>query len=188
MNDRPPYHEQNEADFLATTKRIEEALVLLRCDKAKKATEKGLAKLSGCSRGTLRNRKWPLRELKAIQLGRNESKEESSDAKPATNSPATVHVDEKKTLEEQLRKSRSEIAVWVDKHAQLNRRCRALKRSNEVVNKLKVAAEERVKELEDNLARANAALEKERSKNVVVPFNANNVNPRKRTSGASQAS
>jgi hypothetical protein len=173
INNKPPYYKQNEADFLAITKLIEGALARLRRDKTKKATEKNLAKLAGCSRGTLRNRKWPLLELEAIKVERNESNEKSSDAEPAANSAATVHVDEKKTVEEQLRKSRSEIAVWVDKHAQLNRRCRALKRSNEVVNRLKVAAEERVKELEDNLARTNAALQKERSKNVVVPMKSN---------------
>ena len=183
---KAPYDQRNEADSTAITNRINEALAFLWSDKTKKATEKELAGLASCSRGTLRNRVWPLSELEAIKQARKASTEPSPNEGTETEESLGVQIDEKKVLEEALRKSRSEIALWVDNYAQLESHCSKLQRAHDVVKGLKTAAEQRVTKLEADLARANAALEKERSKNVVIPIKRNTKRDRSTISGRTQ--
>lgn len=65
-----PFEEKNEKDFIEITEQINKALEKIEKDISIPATEMQLAKLSKVSRGTLRNRIWPIDRLKQIKLER----------------------------------------------------------------------------------------------------------------------
>src|SRR5436190_1649422 len=71
-----PYDGRNAADFLQIGKNISLALDQIAVDKTIPATEESLANLAGCSRGTLRNRQWPLVRLREIKQARKTETEE----------------------------------------------------------------------------------------------------------------
>jgi DNA-binding GntR family transcriptional regulator len=68
---RAPYDDRNKADFNEITQNIKAALKVLERDPGIPVTEASLAELAKCSRGTLRNRVWPLERLGAIKVSRN---------------------------------------------------------------------------------------------------------------------
>lgn len=111
-----PFDARNAEDFDAITTAINLALAQLRAEPKLKPTEETLAKLAGCSRGTLRNRDWPIQSLKAIKSERKTKKATDAANKaavvPAKKTPTTEHKD-------QLRLSRDEALRWKLKYDEL---------------------------------------------------------------------
>lgn len=106
-----PFDERNQQDFMLVTKRIQDALEKMTQDRRIKRTEVNLAKLASCSRGTLRNRQWPMEQLQKL-------KEEIRTAKQEVE-PEPRAVREKARIEryrEQLMKNRDELLFWKYKH------------------------------------------------------------------------
>ncbi|MCT7307121.1 hypothetical protein [Ralstonia wenshanensis] len=109
-----PFDERNQQDFLLVTKRIQDALEKMANDRRLKRTETNLAKLAGCSRGTLRNRKWPMMRLHELKSEAREAKGEEE--------PEPRAIREKSRIDryrEQLSKNRDELLAWKYKHDEL---------------------------------------------------------------------
>jgi len=99
---------KNASDFDAMTQAIEEALNKIERDRRLKPTQTSLAKLAGCTRGTLNNRGWPLTRLSDIKRVRNQKREaeKSTEQKVAA---AKAELETSK-LKKQLQLSRTENA------------------------------------------------------------------------------
>lgn len=127
---KAPYDTRNQLDYEAVTKKIAHALEILENDTSIPATEIKLAELADCSRGTLRNRVYPLVRLRKIKQSRfkkqNKPKLSSLTAQQLTD--VNIHISDKRILKEQLEKSRSEIAVWVTKFLELEKDVKRLER------------------------------------------------------------
>lgn len=168
---KAPYDERNQADYLAISNNIEVALNLIAADLTIPATEMSLAELAGCSRGTLRNRIYPLERLKAIKSLRAERRKASKRSvciTPAHQVTAEVQVDEKRRLQEQLHKSRSETAVWVKKHSDLEREVKHLNRLKDVLLQGKKLLEEKVEELKGLLQEKDTLTADEKEKKLFL--------------------
>jgi hypothetical protein len=166
-----PYDARNQADYLLISNSIEAALNLMGIDPTVPATEASLAKLAGCSRGTLRNRKYPLERLKAIKVRRAEQRKGKN--RPVRITPAhrvavEVHIDEKKILQGQLEKSRCEIAVWVNKYSDLENEVKKLYRVRNVLQEGKKLLEEQIEELKKSLRATETATANESEKKLVL--------------------
>jgi hypothetical protein len=125
---KAPYDERNDADFERIGKNISLALEKIANDPSVPATEQSLANLAGCSRGTLRNREWPLIRLREIK------RERKSEAQRVKARPKRKR---EKTKEEELvalvNASRTEAARWFDKYSDAEAEKRKLKRANELL-------------------------------------------------------
>lgn len=113
------YDDRNRADYEAITKRLGAALEKLEVDSNLPATEKALAKMARCSRGTLRARIWPLERLREIKRKRKDAVEKSSAQRRRLSDEARLsaerHVDEKRSLTEELARADAETAEWVER-------------------------------------------------------------------------
>jgi hypothetical protein len=103
---RLPFDERNEQDFEDLTRRILDALALIRKDPSIPATQEKLAKLAECTRKTLHNRGWPITELKKIK----EERKAGKDGKRKTTTvehrlSAKQHVEREKLLIGQIKES-----------------------------------------------------------------------------------
>ena len=97
---------KNASDFDAMTQAIEKALNKIERDRRLKPTQESLAKLAGCTRGTLNNRAWPLTRLADIKRARaRERKGEKSTEPKAVAAKAELEADK---LKNQLQLSRTE--------------------------------------------------------------------------------
>lgn len=134
---RLPYDERNARDYSLITQNIDDALEKLKENLNLPATEVVLAKLAGCSRGTLRNRVYPIEKLKEIKIARAEKEDKPRTVRitSAQRIEVNIHIEEKKILAEQLKQSRSEIGVWVNKYFELERSYNHLERSLELLKK-----------------------------------------------------
>lgn len=162
-----PYDERNAKDYDGMTKRIEAALEIIEDDETVPATEAELCKLAKCSRGTLRNRKWPLEQLKAIKKARKEKSdpehdEDSSDGRTVNE----ILTEENKKLKEQLDKSRTEAAEWVDKYQNMVQENKKLRRANNIL----AVSRQKLKEAVGEYERQFGKLDRGQGENVVVPF------------------
>lgn len=153
---KAPYDERNEADYRAISNKIEIALNLIAADLTIPATEASLAELAGCSRGTLRNRVYPLERLKSLKQLRTKNRR-TARISPAHRIAVEVHIDEKKNLREQLNKSRSEVAVWVSKYSDLEREVKKLQRLKDVLLKGNRLLEEQNQKLREFLEEHNSS-------------------------------
>jgi hypothetical protein len=143
-----PYDERNEADFRDMSVRIAEALERLEIDLTIPATEESLAGLAGCSRGTLRHRGWPLKRLKEIKQSRKEKKdEEGGDIPPGEVDIVEILSRDKKSLLDQLKKSRGEVALWVEKYRQLEEETKKLRRLITMLQEAKKSLEDKLKKV-----------------------------------------
>lgn len=106
-----PFDERNQQDFMLVTKRIQDALELMANDRRLKRTETNLAKLAGCSRGTLRNRQWPMEQLQKLKDEARVAKENVEVEPRATREKARIE-----RYREQLMKNRDELLFWKYKH------------------------------------------------------------------------
>lgn len=116
-----PFDERNQQDFMLVTKRIQDALELMANDRRLKRTETNLAKLAGCSRGTLRNRRWPMEQLQKLKEDARATKEQVEVEPRATREKAQVE-----RYREQLVKNRDELLFWKYKHDALRDRVETL--------------------------------------------------------------
>lgn len=157
---KAPYDEQNKADYLVISNNIEAALNIISTDLNISATEKSLAKLAGCSRGTLRNRVYPLEKLRYIKKQRSEKLKagrKSSRITSAHRVAVEVHIDDKKKLLAQLDESRAQVAVWVKKYSDLEITYKRTCRVKEFFEKGKNLLEAEVKELKALLKENNSS-------------------------------
>jgi chromosome segregation ATPase len=140
-----PFDERNQQDFLDVTGRIEAALEAMRNDRRLKKTEANLAKLSQCSRGTLRNRGWPIETLRKLKL----------ESKATTEASAAVTQEREETrvarYKQQLALSRDELMSWKFKHDDLALRVETLQGQNRGYASRVEALEARIRELERRL-------------------------------------
>ena len=128
LKQKAPYDEKNAADFERISKNISLALEKIANDSLIPATEQSLADLAGCSRGTPRNREWPLIRLREIK------RERKSEGQPVK----TPHEHEREKSKEaelaaSLKASRTEAARWFDKYREVETDNRKLKRGNELL-------------------------------------------------------
>lgn len=168
---KAPYDERNQADYLAISNNIEVALNLIATDHTVPATEVSLAELAGCSRGTLRNRVYPLARLRAIKNGRAEQRKltkRSARVTAAQRVAVEVHIDEKIRLQAQLDKSRFETAVWVNKHTDLERKFKKLNRMKDVLLEGKTLLEKQVEELKELLRLEQTAAANENETKLIL--------------------
>ena len=166
-----PYDQKNKDDYRDITKRIEAALKKIKGDKTIPATEAELCKLAKCSRGTLRNRKWPLEQLKEIKKKRKEQKD--AKRKRITRAHLTaveVHIEDNNKLEDQLEKSRTEIAVWFHKFKNIEEENKKLRRANKALQTARQQLQKQVDEYQRQSDGSRPALEPGQVENVVVPF------------------
>ncbi|MFC4927917.1 MULTISPECIES: hypothetical protein [Delftia] len=99
---------KNARRFDAMTQAIEDALKKIESDRRLKTTEESLAELVGCSRGTLRNRGWPLTQLGDIKTAREQKRDADKSEQPK---PAAAKAEsETDRLKNQLQLSRTENA------------------------------------------------------------------------------
>ena len=130
-----PFDGRNAEDFFEITKKIQEALDLIRKDKQLPPTKSTLARLSGVHRNTLRHRAlmscppehlgkkgaatygWPYSALSEISVARERSKIREAEEAPQE---ATLE-DKLSMLEQQLAKSRHQVSVWFNRTIDLKR-------------------------------------------------------------------
>lgn len=136
---------RNQSDFVEMTKSINSALDRIRNDSRLKPTIANLAKTADCAPGTLRNRKWPLSELKKIKELRNKviNQSEEETVKPSE----LTELSRIDRYREQIDMAREETLRWKNKHDDLLTRLRRTDSTNRALG-------ERIAELELNLREA----------------------------------
>lgn len=152
-----PFDERNQQDFMLVTKRIQDALELMANDRRIKRTETNLARLADCSRGTLRNRQWPMEQLRKLKEDARTAKEQVEVEPRATREKAQVE-----RYREQLMKNRDELLFWKYKHDALRDRVETLESQRDTYKK-------RAEDLEAQL-RSIAAGNSRKSSGKVLPF------------------
>lgn len=166
---KAPYDERNEADYRELTRKIRAGLEVLRKNPKIPATEKSLAKLSKCNRGTLRKRAWPLEGLRVIKRERKKAaqgdQEDTSSKQPTAEE---IHLEDKKKLIEQLDMSRAENGRLFYELQEEQSKRKGLERVVEVLKAAKTALEQRVSELERECAKQKGA--RAQTKGIVVEF------------------
>jgi phosphatidate phosphatase PAH1 len=166
-----PYDERNEKDYANITKRIEAGLEKIKTDETVPATGAELCKLAKCSRGTLRNREWPLERLKEIKKKRKEKKARKRNRITRDHLTAVeVHVEDKNKLKDQLKKSRTEAAVWFHKFQNMEAENKRLRRANNHLQSTKQHLQEQLDETQRELLKLKPATEGVQAESVVVPF------------------
>ncbi|HWT03142.1 MAG TPA: hypothetical protein VN256_23020 [Pyrinomonadaceae bacterium] len=167
-----PYDEQNAADFREMTTKIDSALRTIEEDPKIPATEKELARLAGCSRGTLRYRAYPLQRLKNIKLERKR-KCEGVNPEEATREVKTAEEllrEEKATLQQQLHNSRTEVAIWVQKHQELKDEHSRTLRANQLFKAERQTLREENGRLKQRVKELEAAQGIRPANDVIIPF------------------
>lgn len=106
-----PFDERNQQDFMLVTKRIQNALEQMANDRRLKRTETNLARLAACSRGTLRNRLWPMEQLQKLKEEARTAKEQVEVEPRATREKSQVE-----RYRVRLMKNRDELLFWKYKH------------------------------------------------------------------------
>ncbi|MBP0597760.1 hypothetical protein J8I26_06585 [Herbaspirillum sp. LeCh32-8] len=170
------FDQRNVADFDVLTKRIFAALEKMAADRKEKRTQANLAALSGCTRGTLRNRKWPLEALDKLVEEAKQYKIEKAKAKEAPPRSAK-DITQVERLQEQLGKNRDELLMWKFKHDDLKK---AMKTIEGQRDRWKNIAEKYEAELKA-LKLASAA--SSQTKAQVIPFASASPAPSDTTKG-----
>jgi hypothetical protein len=165
-----PYDDRNEDDYRELTQRISAALLKIEYDPKIRPSQKNLAKFAECSRGTLRNRKWPLERLAEIKRQRKEKSKGKGSDRPNKDADAEIHLEDKRKLLEQLDNARKETAIWVDKYDEKERSYKKVARANDMLKAAKLALEQRVLHLERELAELKGHQEGDKNPGVVVSF------------------
>lgn len=152
-----PFDARNQQDFMLVTKRIQDALELMANDRRLKRTETNLARLAGCSRGTLRNRQWPMEQLQKLKTDARATKEQVEVEPRATREKAQVE-----RYREQLMKNKDELLFWKYKHDALRDLVETLESQRDVYKR-------RSEDLEAQL-RSIATGNSRKSSGKVLPF------------------
>jgi DNA polymerase III delta prime subunit len=166
-----PYDERNALDYLEMSKRIADALEEIEHDSGIPVTEQELAKRARCSRGTLRNRRYPLERLQSIKAKRKEI--ESNKSRKITREhriAVDVHIEDKNMLLAQLKNSRTEVAVWFNKFTESDSEKNKSLRINELLLKENKALKERIGELLRKIDDQGVVPNTESTKDVIIPF------------------
>jgi bisphosphoglycerate-independent phosphoglycerate mutase (AlkP superfamily) len=153
-----PFDERNQRDFMLVTKRIQDALEQMANDGRLKKTETNLAKLAGCSRGTLRNRKWPMEQLQKLKKEARAAKDETEVEPRATREKSQVE-----RYRNRLIKNRDELLFWKYKHDALRDLVETLESQRDVYKR-------RAEELEAQLRSIATTSNSRKSSGKVVPF------------------
>jgi chromosome segregation ATPase len=140
-----PFDDKNQQDFVEVTGRIQTALEQMKSDQRLKRTESNLAKLAQCSRGTLRNRVWPIQELKKLKA---QTKAKIEDAEEVAEVKEVSRIERYK---EQLAKSRDEVMNWKFKHDDLAQRLETVQAQSKAHKDRAERLDARVRELERRL-------------------------------------
>lgn len=162
-----PYDERNAEDFRELTERLEAGLKKIGADSGIPATEAALCKLARCSRGTLRHRKWPLERLKAIKAKRKQKAGEKDKGIPGG---VEDQIEGEERLEDRLKKSRTEAAVWFHKFKDEEKENQRLRRANAALQTARQRLQAQLDEARGELLRLRPDSEQGRAENVVVPF------------------
>lgn len=152
-----PFDERNQQDYMLVTKRIQDALEKMANDRRLKRTETNLARLADCSRGTLRNRKWPMEKLQKLKEDARAAIEQVEVEPRATRGKAQVE-----RYREQLTKNRDELLFWKYKHDDLRDQLETVKSQRD-------AYKRRAEEFETQL-RSIAVESSRKSSGEVLPF------------------
>lgn len=152
-----PFDERNQQDYMLVTKRIQDALEQMANDRRLKRTETNLARLAGCSRGTLRNRKWPMEQLQKLKEDARAATEQVEVEPRATRGKAQVE-----RYKERLSKNRDELLFWKYKHD-------ALRDQLETIESQRDAYRRRAEEFEAQL-RSIAVGNARKSPGKILPF------------------
>lgn len=154
-----PYDERNDADYQELSTRIATALETIAHDESIPATEQSLAQLANCSRGTLRNRVWPLQRLKLIK--------EDRVSKPKTSipqTPAEIERFDRRKLQNDLALSRTEAAKWFDAYQNERSETRKARRAIKLLTEEIAALNKQVAKLQERKSSSS------RSSSNVAPF------------------
>lgn len=160
-----PFDERNQQDFMLVTKSIQDALVQMANDRRLKRTEINLAKLAGCSRGTLRNRKWPIEQLQKLKEEARSSPEEAEVEPRATREKARVE-----RYRDQLMKNRDELLLWKYKHDSLRDLVETIEAQRDTYKR-------RAEELEAQLRSIAAAGKPQKTSGKVLSFTPTDTTP-----------
>jgi len=152
-----PFDERNQQDYMLVTKRIQDALEQMANDRRLKRTETNLARLASCSRGTLRNRKWPIEKLQKLKEDARAATEQVEVEPRATRGKAQVE-----RYRERLIKNRDELLFWKYKHD-------ALRDQLETIQSQRDAYKRRAEEFEAQL-RSIAVGNSRKSPGKIIPF------------------
>src|SRR4051794_17254198 len=116
-----PYDERNAEDYEEISRRISRGIKDANDDPNVPVTQDGFAKHLGVSRGTLLNRG----VTKALKLIKDQRRKENLNGRQkcteARLTSTETHIEDKRLLAAQLEKSRTEIAIWVDKFSEAQR-------------------------------------------------------------------
>jgi SepF-like predicted cell division protein (DUF552 family) len=113
---RLPFEERNEQDFEDLTRRISDALALIRKGSSIPATQDKLAEMAECARKTLHNRGWPIAELKKIKEERKAGKGDKRKNTSAEHRlSAQTHVEREKLLIGQIRNLQTQNGELFDR-------------------------------------------------------------------------
>ncbi|MDQ3801443.1 MAG: hypothetical protein M3384_18630 [Acidobacteriota bacterium] len=155
MKFKAPYDARNEADYKSMTKSIDSALKLIGENSSINATEKSLCCLAGCSRGTLRNRAYPLKKLKEIKARRSTNKEKAS-ALGALEQNFVEESDAEslKSLRREIHLCNTENAILLNKYFAKEAECKEALRLVTLLQKSKQVAEHKIRQMEKLLAEA----------------------------------
>jgi hypothetical protein len=166
-----PYDERNELDYREMSKRVADALEEIDRDPSIPATQNELVKRAKCSRGTLRNRRWPLERLKNISAKRKETNRvRNRKITLEHRTTVEVHIEDKRRLLEQLEKSRDEAAIWYDKYKDVESEKNKLLRINELLIGENTSLKKRVDDLVKRLDGIDAPPSTEVAKESVLHF------------------
>lgn len=164
-----PYDERNAIDYRETSRRIADALDEMERDQSIPATQKELARRAKCSRGTLRNRQYPIARLKSIKDKRRLNGLKSGNT-ILKYRPVEAHIEDKKRLLEQVERSRTEIAIWFDKFQESEKTWSRLLREKEMLLAENKSLKERNEKLEKKLSEIERALSAGKKRKRVLPF------------------
>lgn len=168
-----PYDDKNASDYREMSRKLADALEEIERDPSIPATQKELAKRAKCSRGTLRNRGYPITRLKNIAANRRENKR----GKPKKitlehRTDVEAHIEDKKRLLEQLEKSRTEAAIWFNKLNESDKAKKKIEREKESLLSENRLLKERIAQLEKEQSKLKTVLGtgKKKKKKTVLPF------------------
>jgi hypothetical protein len=164
------YDERNALDYREMSRRIADALDEMERDQSIPATEKELARRAKCSRGTLRNRQYPIARLKGIKDRRRLNGSKPKNATGGHKAATESHIEDKKALMGQLEKSRTECAIWFDKYNESERARNKVQRERELLLSKNRSLKEMYDELVNKVGQLEAARDTGKRKKRVLTF------------------
>lgn len=149
---RLPFDARNEQDFENLTRRISDALALIRKDPSIPATQDKLAEMAGCTRKTLHNRDWPITELKKIKEERKTNKDgKRKNTTVEHRLSAQKHIEREKLLIVQVRNLQGQNGELFDQVQNLEEQKSVLKDTVKVLEEEIIVLRDEKQKLEREL-------------------------------------